>query len=77
MSGLQRLAALGQMVPQYVNLRAQHPLVPARRVVEYIKHDDGVPFEQFICSHDWVEGEPDRCDEGPIRCALCGADGDA
>lgn len=27
--------------------------------------------------HEWYEGEPDRMDEGPIRCIHCGADGDA
>jgi hypothetical protein len=27
--------------------------------------------------HSWVEGEPARGDEGPIRCRFCGADGDA
>lgn len=27
--------------------------------------------------HSWVEGPPDRGDEGPIRCEYCGADGDA
>lgn len=32
---------------------------------------------EHTTGHDWVEGEPDRCDEGPIRCANCGADGDA
>lgn len=40
--------------------------------------DEGYPPR---CSnpggHSWVEGEADRGDEGPIRCAYCGADGDA
>lgn len=40
--------------------------------------DDG--REEGDCTstgHSWVEGPPDRGDEGPIRCEYCGADGDA
>jgi hypothetical protein len=65
--------ALGEMVPEYVRLRAMHPLVPARRIVEFIKHPYGTNFEQFICRHEWViSEETDRS-----YCCYCGADGDA
>jgi hypothetical protein len=56
MSALSHAAALGEMVPEYVRLRALHPLVPARRVVEYIKRSDGTHFEQFICRIRYQRG---------------------
>lgn len=73
MSAMAQAVAIGEMVPEYVYLRAAHPLVPARYVVEYIKAVPGVNFDQFICCHDWVVSEEtDRC-----YCRYCGADGDA
>lgn len=39
--------------------------------------DDDGPRCTDPRGHVWHEGPPDRCDEGPIRCIHCGADGDA
>lgn len=85
MSTLARLQQLGEMVPQYVRLRALHPLVPARQVVAYLKHDEGSKFEEFICpGHEWscsgtAYGGDDESyhGEGRCYCSICGADGDA
>lgn len=73
MSALAIAIAVGEMAPEYARLRATHPLVPARRVVEYIKYPDGTKFDQFICRHEFViSEETDRS-----YCCYCGADGDA
>ena len=73
MSAMAKAIAIGEIAPEYVQLRAAHPLIPALHIVEYIKTVPGVSFEQFICHHDWgISEETDRC-----YCSLCGADGDA
>lgn len=43
--------------------------------IELATEDDDLVITE--CDHSWVEGPPDRGDEGPIRCEYCGADGDA
>lgn len=70
---LQRFAFVAR---EYREIRATHPLIPARTVYAYAADDDrGIisNIEQYICRHDWViSEETDRC-----YCSCCGLDGDA
>lgn len=62
-----------QFLELYAKTRAANPLVPARKILAWLKDEGGEPLEQFLCAHDWViSEETDRC-----YCCLCGADGDA
>jgi hypothetical protein len=84
-SGLAHALALAELIPSYVDLRTSHPLIPAHRIVEYIKHGEGESFDQFCCpGHQWVYtgtaygGDDERWHgEGRCYCSNCGADGDA
>lgn len=80
--------ALAPVLPHYVDLRRQHPAVPARIVHQYLRDDEGLTFEQFVCAHTtghaWAftgtayGGDDERyLGEGRCYCAHCGADGDA
>lgn len=58
---------------QYVELRRQQPGARAVDVWNYVRGDQVVTFDQFICEHDWtISLESDRC-----YCLNCGMDGDA
>lgn len=83
-----KLASLADIAPGYLNLRKQHPAVPAKLVHQYLQEsgDDGT-LEQFVCrvtvGHRWsytgsaYGGDDDSYHgEGRVFCALCGADGD-
>lgn len=81
--------ALAPVLPAYVALRQQHPTVPARLVHQYLRDDEGLSFEQFICAHSglghtWTftgtaygGDDSSYMGEGRAYCAHCGADGDA
>lgn len=59
---------------------AEYPFVPFAHIVAMHDADEGDEVEGRCTNpngHSWVEGPPDRGDEGPIRCEYCGADGDA
>jgi hypothetical protein len=57
----------------YMWTRKMYPLVPAKRVLQWLNNDYAVTLPQFICKHDWaVNGETDAC-----YCLNCGLDGDA
>jgi hypothetical protein len=76
---------LAEIAPSYFYLRKQHQEVPARKIVDYVKHGDGESFEVFCCpGHRWIYtgtqyGGDDESyrGEGRVYCANCGADGDA
>lgn len=59
---------------------AEYPVEPFSHDVSKHDQDDGDDDPQRCTNpggHSWVEGPPDRGDEGPIYCEFCGADGDA
>lgn len=63
----------------YKAIRAQHPLIPAAAVAQFLD-DPGEArnIEQYTCAHVWnmSMGEADECG-GNIRCVNCDLDGDA
>jgi hypothetical protein len=72
----------------YTGLRKTVPLVPAKIVLGYLRHDEGLTLEQYVCAHTtghtWsysgtnYGGDDERYHgEGRCLCAQCGADGDA
>lgn len=76
---------LAEILPAYLALRAEHPLIPARKIHAYVRSGEGERFEEFFCAgHRWIytgtqyggEDESYR-GEGRVYCANCGADGDA
>lgn len=78
---------LAPIVPAYAQLRFAQPLIPARLVLSYLRDNEGLSFDQFVCAHthghSWTfagtayGGEDDSYHgEGRSYCALCGADGD-
>ena len=85
MSGLQHTLALAEVIPAYVKLRAEHPRIPARKILAYIKDGGGESFAEFTCpGHQWAYtgsayGGDDESyfGEGRCYCQNCGADGDA
>ena len=81
--------AIAPILPAYAQLRAVYPHVPARLVHQYLRDDEGLTFEQFVCAHtgkghQWAcsgsayGGDDDSYHgEGRSYCCHCGADGDA
>jgi len=79
-----QLQSLAENARHYQALRQQHPSIPARQVLAYLKHGEGGGIEQFICQHKWAYtgtgygGDDERWGgEGRCYCIHCGADGDA
>lgn len=68
---LTTLRNLALIVEPYLELRAENPGVPARRVFEYLRDDQGISFKQFNCRHEWSDPEGYR-----VYCLYCGLDGD-
>jgi hypothetical protein len=79
------LQALAEIAPAYLQLRREHPSVPAQKIHAYLRYGDGERFEHFICpGHEWAYtgtayGGDDESyfGEGRCYCVHCGADGDA
>lgn len=84
--GFAELQALAEIAPGYLQMRREHPLIPARKIHEYLRSgvENGESFEVFMCpGHQWIYtgsaygGDDDRwCGEGRCYCRNCGADGD-
>jgi hypothetical protein len=78
------LQSLAENAQHYRALRQEHPLIPARQVLAYLKQGEGGGIQQFLCSHEWAYtgtaygGDDERWSgEGRCYCLHCGADGDA
>lgn len=80
--------SLAPILPEYNRLRERHPFTPALLVLRYLRDDEGLTFEQFVCAHTtghaWSNtgtaygGDDDSYrGEGRAYCSCCGADGDA
>lgn len=69
----------------YATLRADHPEVPAAKILGYLKGGDGQSFAEFTCTgHKWAYtgtayggDDSSYLGEGRCYCVNCGADGDA
>jgi hypothetical protein len=84
LASFEQLQSVAQLAPLYLSIRQQFPLLPARDVLTFVKHGDGVGIEQYFCRHEWVftgsayGGDDDSYrGEGRCYCSRCGADGDA
>lgn len=64
-----RPVPLATLAALYLTLRRAHPTVPARRVVSFLLSDTDLTFEQFVCRHNFSDGER-------AICGHCGLDGD-
>lgn len=80
--------SLAPILPEYNRLRELHPRTPALLVFRYLRDDEGLTFDQFVCAHttghSWqytgsAYGGDDFTyhGEGRAYCGGCGADGDA
>lgn len=63
----------GQVAGQYQRLRQLHPTGRALDFHRYIRDDQGVSFEQFVCKHEF--NQPEEWERS--YCLYCGLDGDA
>jgi len=80
--------SLAPILPEYNHLRECHPYTPALLVFRYLRDNEGLTFEQFVCAHTtghfWSHtgtaygGDDDGYHgEGRAYCSSCGADGDS
>jgi hypothetical protein len=82
------LQSFARLARQYRSLREVKPQVPARYIVGFLRSDEALTLEQYLCSvttgHRWAYtgtaygGDDERYHgEGRCYCSHCGADGDA
>lgn len=85
MLSLSKFNAINEILPSYLQMRAEHPAVPAKTIHAYLRSDGGESFQEFCCpGHVWAftgsaYGGDDESyhGEGRCYCVHCGADGDA
>lgn len=85
MNSFAQLQAVAELVPGYLRLRAERPLLPASVVVAFLRDPaDCNSIDEFTCNHDFVctgteYGGDDESyhGEGRCYCVRCGKDGDA